>query len=441
MKQAVESPLDRDLSGTYLFISFDLVNSTAFKLSNPDWPPLFSTFFEQCQIATSKYFPKCQTWKMVGDEILFYLPVEECCEIIEAPPKVYSLLQKSITHLETESVLQDRLSVKATLWAAAVNELRHSEVHNNCANYLIKNHQNGNMMLDFLGPDIDTGFRLGTYAIHGKLTISASLTYLIAQHIPESQKKQELDRYRIISLEKLKGVWNGRHYPIIWYNEEWDKPEKLFYYDEHLTSPLVGKIITQGTNEIPNIEKIHKIFRDLPMEDRTEILLNGIDTYKSNNWGKKISYQVPSERLSELHLVAFCFNEDEELLIGRSDKEGLWDFGLSHLLMSKSIEESLIFGYQNDFGVTLEEIHGEFPPVATYSVVTPNWEKRTIPGIMCLADISNQTVSADSFRYKAVRFITEKSAENIDPSECVEGFHERVTMAFETLRRIRKKCY
>lgn len=430
MREPSHSPLERDLSGTYLFISFDLVNSTAFKVTTPQWPPLFNNFFDFCQIITRNYFPKSQTWKMIGDEILFYLPIEESEELIEAPAKVYSLLQKSIAHLEKECKKRSTLSVKATLWASEVRELRHSKFESSGANYLLKSHNGGKLTLDFLGPDIDAGFRISSYALHGKLVIGAQLACYITTTLQNRGETEALHNLRIVSLEKLRGVWQGRHYPIIWYSEQWNSCDELFYYDEEFTSPLVEKILHQKICKKPNILRIHKIFKDLSLQHTVTQLARGIREYHQNNWGKELTLSVPTERLSELHLVAFCFNEEQKLLIGFNEKESVWDFGLGYLMKSKSIEESLINAYKNDFGVNLQEIGDEFPPVATYSVVSDNWEKRTIPGVMCLADISEQTISIDPFRYKKAMFISRDSALEIPANEAVEGFHERVEMAY-----------
>lgn len=256
MSQLTESPMERDLSGTYLFISFDLVNSTAFKSSTPHWPPLFNSFFDFCQIITRNYFPKCKTWKMIGDEILFYLPVEDSEELIEAPAKVYSLLKKCTDHLEKECQKRDILSVKATLWSSVVRELRHSEFEDSGANYLFKSQQGGELTLDFLGPDIDVGFRIGSFALHEKLVIGAQMACFISTTLQNRGETQALENLRIVSLEKLRGVWNGRHYPIVWYSEEWHNRDTLFYYDEQFTSPLVKQILHNNICETPNIEHI-----------------------------------------------------------------------------------------------------------------------------------------------------------------------------------------
>lgn len=440
MTEPAASPMERDLSGTYLFISFDLVNSTAFKTSTSHWPPLFNSFFDFCQIITRNYFPSCKTWKMIGDEILFYLPVEDAEEIIEAPAKVYSLLRKCMEHLDKECKKKGILSVKATLWSSVVRELRHSKFETSGANYLLKSQQGGELTLDFLGPDIDAGFRIGSYALHGKLVIGAQMACFISTTLQSRKETKELDNFRIVSLKQLRGVWAGRHYPIVWYSEEWKDTEKLFYYDEKFTSPLVAQILQDKICETPNIQKIHKIFNDLSLQHTVTLLTKGIKQYTQHNWGKELNTTVPTERLSELHLVAFCFNEKSELLIGFNEKDRVWDFGLGYLMNSKSIEESLITAYENDFGITLQEIEDEFPPVATYSVVSDNWEQKTIPGIMCLADISNQELSVDPFRYKKTQFITEKSASKIKASDAVEGFHERVTMAFQTFKNRTCRC-
>ncbi len=419
--------LEQDLSGTYLFISFDLVNSTAYKSSEPHWPSLFNNFFDFCRLSTQDYFPTAQEWKMIGDEMLFYLPVIDLDELVGAPDRVFALLNRCNAFIEEQDE-SGVLSVKGTLWSAVVQEQRLVSERLEGANYLLRAQQAGRVILDFLGPDIDAGFRVGSFARRGKLVIGADLAYLLIEEYERRQESCRSEGLRIVSLEVLKGVWQGRHYPIIWFHDAWDHPAELFAYDEPLISPLIASILNAGICDTPNINQLEKIFRDVQRVAKRALLRDGIEHYHRNNWGETIQYQVPMERLSELHLVAFCLNEKRQVLVARRKRDDLWDFGCSSLMMYQSIEASLQRGYKEDFGVELQEIDGEFPPVATYSYAQ-DAENRTVPGIMFLADVSGQRVDFDRYKYSEIRWLNRASSEEISAAEAVPGFHERLERA------------
>ncbi|ERP38958.1 hypothetical protein CALK_0447 [Chitinivibrio alkaliphilus ACht1] len=430
------NPIDQNLGGTYLFFSFDLVNSTAFKLQDPHWPPLFNQFFDYCRLKTKAYFPQCRDWKMVGDEILFYLPLRDEELLHDAPQKVYAILQKSVAFVNTHSTTAGVLSVKSVMWAARMREQRDFNSTTREENYLIKNVKRGEITLDFLGPHIDIGFRLATFAYQGKLVVGASLAALLLR-----QKENALcaDNMKIVSYEPLKGVWQGRRYPIVWYHEEWNRLDKMFLYDEQFTSPLAQKILCHDIPQKNNIADLEKVFSDLHKTDELTQLAEGIAEYRNNN-PQESDFSLSLERLSELHLVALCINEDNQLLIGKNIQEAKWDFGCSSLQLYKSIEQSLEEGYRDDFGISLVPLHGEYPPVATYSF-SMDREQKTIPGVMFLARVQKNAVSQeklDPFTYETYRWIQRSEIYDISPQKAVPGFHRRAEKAFAEYERIQK---
>ncbi|MFH0823816.1 MAG: hypothetical protein V2B18_13790 [Pseudomonadota bacterium] len=66
--------------------------------------------------------------------------------------------------------------------------------------------------VDYLGPDIDTGFRLGKHIHPGFMIVSMELAELLGR----APKHLQQVRGTIVGWEMLKGVWDGRPYPIIW---------------------------------------------------------------------------------------------------------------------------------------------------------------------------------------------------------------------------------
>ena len=64
------------------------------------------------------------------------------------------------------------------------------------------------------------------------------------------------DRLKVVALEELKGVWEGRSYPIIWYYPDWDNCEKSFDYDEDIKNEIIKNI--SGKKNIDFLEKVYE---------------------------------------------------------------------------------------------------------------------------------------------------------------------------------------
>lgn len=65
---------------------------------------------------------------------------------------------------------------------------------------------------DFIGPSIDTGFRLSRYSNRMKMVVSVDLAWMLLK----SQSKMDELKLCFDSSESMKGVLSGRPYPIIW---------------------------------------------------------------------------------------------------------------------------------------------------------------------------------------------------------------------------------
>jgi hypothetical protein len=159
-------------------------------------------------------------WKRQGDEILFYIPHPHFDSLLQIPSDIFKALTfiiKAVKNFNKDSIIQ--LSVKATLWAADVRLGKGNDNHS-LFNIVTISEDFSRIILDFLGPDIDTGFRIAKYASPGKLTIDINLAWIFNKYAKE-QNCNVSENMRIVSLEELKGIWNERRYPIIWYYEEW----------------------------------------------------------------------------------------------------------------------------------------------------------------------------------------------------------------------------
>ena len=271
-------------SGPYLFVSFDLVDSTSYKSQNLNWPKVFNSFMISCYDNLQKCISRLNKeivvheWKRLGDEILFYIehPSPESLHII--PTDVFDALQFIIAGLKSSKIDRvGQLSAKATLWSAVVSSNNKTKGKNLFNIVTVEDTPYGKR-LDFLGPDIDTGFRIAKYASPGKLTIDAYLAWYITKLGKKHDSNIE-NNMRIVSLENIKGVWNNRRYPIIWYNDKWKDEDDIFLYDEEYSSDIVKRIKENGIESLQKTKALDKILDEVNLLAYAKQLEKSINQY------------------------------------------------------------------------------------------------------------------------------------------------------------------
>ncbi|WP_156399253.1 hypothetical protein [Methylobacterium sp. Leaf466] len=229
-------------------MSVDLVGSTAFKAKNgdarlpnepyPTWLNRTKNFYRLFPQILSGHFHEFlsvldgsdvyknyspQVWKTVGDEIIFCVKIDclehlACC--IRAFIKALATYGESINSLESE------LDVKGCAWIAsfpapnvtivsasrAPQDASIAEVGGQLyeADELQADVRPGNY--DFLGKQIDTGFRISKFAQTHELALSIDLAWLLTL----LRQRNLIDcHFTFRGRESLKGVIGGTPYPII----------------------------------------------------------------------------------------------------------------------------------------------------------------------------------------------------------------------------------
>jgi hypothetical protein len=171
----------------------------------------------------------CQPWKAIGDELIYQFPVTSRRHLhwlITAFLTGLRTIDRKLTTTEQNS--QRGLRLKGSAWVAGF------PVRNRAIELPGSKGQE-----DFLGPDIDTGFRLGKCTRSGMLVVSVELAELL------SEAPGDLNPIigKRVGWEQLKGVWNDLAYPIIWvdlpsgYGDD-DLRAKPFDDWEKLSCPL-----------------------------------------------------------------------------------------------------------------------------------------------------------------------------------------------------------
>ncbi|HLP44478.1 MAG TPA: hypothetical protein VK469_00935 [Candidatus Kapabacteria bacterium] len=219
-------------------------------------------------------------WKYIGDEVLFYKTLDSRTQLFETIPRTFEVLTSSLKHLSNSFPdIFKPLSIKGTIWSAKVVNVNGEEFENlnmnQARNIALAVSYENYVLKDFIGPDIDTGFRISRHAGKGKLVISADFASLLLEaEAPNGVKKDDLVKnLKIVSYEDLKGIWKDRYYPIIWYFKDWEKRNEEFDYDDRFRSKIINNICLEQTHDICELTKIFRQLGNLKNIDNLLALL------------------------------------------------------------------------------------------------------------------------------------------------------------------------
>ncbi|MBF0374896.1 MAG: hypothetical protein HQL39_15940 [Alphaproteobacteria bacterium] len=193
------------------FYSIDISGSTAYKDRNANfssfdkhWVRFYESFFQDFPSAflaavdrvaegSGRKIKSPQLWKLLGDEILFYFEVMDFADVVSVTKAFY----EALTTYDREIRGKQGLRAKGTAWLAGF-PIRNSNIN-------VEN------TVDFIGPDMDIGFRLSSASRAGRLCVSMDLADILASAMPEDN----LDLHHV-GWAKLKGVFDGHPYPVFW---------------------------------------------------------------------------------------------------------------------------------------------------------------------------------------------------------------------------------
>lgn len=421
--------------GLYLFFSFDLVNSTQFKTSHPTkWVAVVSRFYELIENELSSRVDQIFVWKFVGDEVLFYKRVSKKDDLHKCLPAAYEALKATsqvlLKHFDYPG---DSLAVKGTVWTAEAQRAQPSSSDdiNPPTNVIVETGGKSEKNRDFLGPDVDVGFRISKFALRQRLVVSAELACLLYRE--RGNMREIEDQLRIVSYEILKGIWRNRHYPIIWYEPDWSKVPNSFLYDEPLLSPL-AKSAKDAPLENSSLKFVEKIFDDLGKKANIDILMDLLANAHLRPSSSEIEIEIPTDRHAEVHCVAICFNREGQVLIakrpeGKSRFPNAWEFGCGQLRFRESFADCLKRAYFDDFGVDLD-IPKPIVPIDTFEI-DDQTQRRLIPGIIFIAEAPHAPelpLRIAHAKHSEVRWI---APENFNTSGlvCVPNFSETLKRA------------
>ena len=247
-----------------LFFSMDLSGATKYKYSNPpteifnneisSWPSFFIEFFNQSgalfwnnmRLSSDQnnhgFYP-IEFWKTLGDEILFF-----STQTSEEQPywqlRAFILTVQQL-HMKVQEYTNLQLGVKGVIWSAGFpirNKRIFLDQSNGTSVYEGDEEtleiQTGarpapGAVVDFMGLEMDQGFRLGSHATPGRVVASPDACYLAAkgyskvdaQRVGAFQHGATIEglvdaspEFRVVRVgwESLRGVLGELPVPILW---------------------------------------------------------------------------------------------------------------------------------------------------------------------------------------------------------------------------------
>lgn len=480
-KEKAENHIPNSKSDVVLFFSFDVVNSTSYKTVNYlGWAQVLNLLFKELRENVRNEIEGSEMWRVLGDEAIFIIKIRDEDKLREYVNKIFKIMITTIYNLKKGKFfkkdytfdtmkLQNILSLKTAAWIAAVNNV--GDISNDAT--LLKNTdniferyqtQNGYEIFEFLGNDIDTGFRIAKQTQDGRMVLSYELAYLI------SQKTEDLSYLHIITYRKLKGVWKDRLYPIIWYHDPkaylnlYNKEislEENFTFDAIEESDLVKEYYDnrESSQKEPIIRDkkmytdpyhaLNKILQDRELGEKLERLQQLIKD-ALHDQTKYINTE-----LMQIHCVAVCFKECKDkikiLVAKRLDSKekhkGEWEFGCAKATIDKSIGEKIKEEYKLDFNINIEPILDETReqkepiPLALYEVNHGLGSDKKDKGIITLARIIDD-YDPSSFKrnekHSKVEWVTENDLDKIETKfdKRVPDFKQTLQAAFNKIKSL-----
>jgi hypothetical protein len=260
-----------------LFLSVDLVGSTALKQSGyfplpspkeedsledigANWFAAITSFYRDIEskfsavwhnyketISKSSKWPVGADpflWKSNGDELIY---VKELADSRECYACIMCWLDVIHSYRQNLRNKKSHLDVKASAWIAGF-PISNSEVvfssgrglqlpsgftgMSRVDNYTIlekwygEKEETSNYIRDFIGPSMDTGFRVSSKATPRKMTVSIEVALLLSMATAPVEYKARLS-LRYDGRESLKGVFGGKPYPIFWVDTHLDEDLSL----------------------------------------------------------------------------------------------------------------------------------------------------------------------------------------------------------------------
>ncbi|MBR9882365.1 MAG: hypothetical protein GYB21_01345 [Oceanospirillales bacterium] len=203
---------------TLLLLSADIAGATAYKQthsaggSTPEWLEPFVDFFREVPIvlmgklalafADADLIPELRVWRVAGDEIIFLAEPTSSAETLG----IVEAFVAMVTDYNDRLNDRHQLHLRGGAWVAPLGGenigIEILEMHSAAAA--------SGPYKDYLGPDVDSGFRLLKHAPHGHTVLSLKLAAALAA----AGDLGELSLGHCDD-QPLRGLFGGKPYPVL----------------------------------------------------------------------------------------------------------------------------------------------------------------------------------------------------------------------------------
>ncbi len=229
--------------GSVLFLSCDLLDSTRFKQSvrqrpshlvppelDAGWVPTFLEFYREFPEALGRIVAerhpaligRLDLWKAIGDELIFSCAIRsesDCYDAVDAwigamdDFEQGSLLEKTPMMLKGGAFLAtvpfpDR---RVAIPRGIVETGTQQDAEKLNEDVLNGEHGAERYVVDFVGPSIDTGFRVLEYAQRRYFVVTLEVAHILFEYAEHHGLARTA---HLLGTKRLKGVWDDRPYPL-----------------------------------------------------------------------------------------------------------------------------------------------------------------------------------------------------------------------------------
>ncbi len=418
-KQSQNDRQGPDLSdgGVFLFFSFDLAESTVFKAEHPSlWASVFTCFYSQVLegLGVEDYKSPddgdddsaCvrKLWKLIGDEILIYVrilhPGQLYTQITSVSKALSSMTERIADKVEealvegtcpvrhcrdVREVILSVLGIKATAWLAQCHDGEAANVPNII---YYPTTATGEKRIDFLGKEIDEGFRIAEYAVKNKMILSPLLAWMIWKDAQGDKDRENIVKanFRITAFARMKGVWRGRKVPVVMFHQPFDEFGHVLEYDEtdletyaNVREAGLGNFLKDSRFEIGSIDDI---LRNVHKDTEAEKLYRNLKEIPDM---EVISEHI--EKKQEFHVACMIFDREGRILVHKDPERG-YEFGCLKRILGAGARDwqgACVEGYREKYQIEIDVPQCPVP-VATYY-----YGKSNAFGLLVLADYKGRT--------------------------------------------------
>lgn len=444
-----------------LFVSLDIVNSTLYKsLYKEDWSTAFSNILRRIiSVFSNNPTGGYDFWKTLGDEIIYTRKIGNVQDLLDTLDEVYRSLiflnQKIAQGELCDSNSAQILSLKATAWLADLSS-SHEKTNNILTYYQINDKRR---QADYIGPDIDAGFRTAHYSTSNRMVISFEIACILMRYHHQLQgdpKQRALDmsnRIHLLTQKVLKGVWDGHPYPILFYhgNSKFSFTDSLTPQEkgmpgvlqEYWDARFVRETALQPGYLCYQEQELERMCRELNLDDKIQHLIALME-----RTGRVSTLDV--KNLRRINCTAVCYQIQDGTLrcmVVQNRKTGLWGFGVvsfliatnswgkqstytnwcSDLSYSDQFAQRAEQFYKDEFGVDISmdyDIHHytPIPVVVPVTQFTPD-KSAYINRTVFLGRLNQHPPLEETKACAHIKLLTLDELANLQ-GECIPLFHE-----------------